>query len=90
MIDAPGYPDFIGGAIGSLAGADIGLAITGISGPGGSTPVKPVGLVFLHLSSARGGTGARRIFPGSREAIKSRASYYALNLVREHLQSDGQ
>jgi nicotinamide-nucleotide amidase len=73
-----------------LTGADIGLAITGIAGPGGSTPAKPVGLVFLHLSSARGGTGARRIFPGNRETIKSLASYYALNLVREHLQSDGQ
>ena len=73
-----------------LTGADIGLAITGIAGPGGSTPTKPVGLVFLHLSSARGGTGARRIFPGNRETIKSLACYYALNLVREHLQSDEQ
>ncbi len=73
-----------------LTGADIGLAITGIAGPGGSTPTKPVGLVFLQLSSARGGTGARRIFPGNRETIKSLASYDALHLVREHLQSDEQ
>jgi nicotinamide-nucleotide amidase len=73
-----------------LTGADLGLAITGIAGPTGNTPTKPIGLVFLHLSSPSGGKSANRIFPGSREAIKSRSSYYALNLVREYLQSDGQ
>jgi nicotinamide-nucleotide amidase len=62
--------------------ADVGVAVTGIAGPGGGTPEKPVGLVYVH---AAGPGGARRAaelnFPGDRETIRSRATVAALHLV---------
>jgi nicotinamide-nucleotide amidase len=66
-------------------GAAIGLAVTGIAGPEGGNPKKPVGLVHMHLSAADGEQGLRQIFGGSREMIKLRSSFYALNMVREYL-----
>jgi nicotinamide-nucleotide amidase len=68
-----------------LCGAAIGLAVTGIAGPGGDNPKKPVGLVYMHLSAENYEKGIRQIFTGSREVIKLRSEYYALNLVREYL-----
>ncbi len=64
--------------------ADVGVAVTGIAGPGGATPGKPVGLVYIH---ALGPGGARRAgelnFPGDRETVRSRATVAALHLVRK-------
>jgi nicotinamide-nucleotide amidase len=68
-----------------LTGAAIGLSITGIAGPGGETAGKPVGLVYMHLSAEKFERGIRQIFSGSREVIKLRSEYYALNLVREYV-----
>jgi len=68
-----------------LCGAAIGLAITGIAGPGGGGDKKPIGLVYMHLSAGDGERGMRQIFTGSREVVKLRSEYYALNLVREYL-----
>ncbi len=68
-----------------LCGAAIGLAVTGIAGPGGENPKKPVGLVYMHVSAGNFERGMRQIFSGSREIIKLRSEYYALNLVREYL-----
>jgi competence/damage-inducible protein CinA C-terminal domain len=68
-----------------LTGSDIGLAVTGIAGPGGANSKKPVGLVHMSLSAADGVRSLRQIFSGSREVIKLRSEYYALNLVREYL-----
>jgi len=68
-----------------LCGAAIGLAITGIAGPGGGGDKKPVGLVYMHLSAGDRERGMRQIFTGSREVVKLRSAYYALNLVREYL-----
>jgi nicotinamide-nucleotide amidase len=65
-------------------GADLGLSTTGIAGPGGGTPEKPIGLVYLGLATARG-TQTRRLDIGSdqpREIIQRRASKAALNWVR--------
>jgi len=61
---------------------DAALAITGIAGPTGGTPEKPVGTVWL---AARLGTEARarkRIFPGDRAEIRARAAQAALDLLR--------
>jgi nicotinamide-nucleotide amidase len=68
-----------------LCGADIGLAITGIAGPGGATADKPKGLVHIHLHTENWDKGIRQLFSGSRETIKMRGITYALNLVREYL-----
>lgn len=61
--------------------ADIALAATGIAGPGGGTPEKPVGLV--HLACAREGVTlhARHHFPGDRSAVRLQAVAAAIRLV---------
>jgi len=66
--------------------ADLGLAITGIAGPGGATPTKPVGLVYLALASDGDCIVEKHTFSGQREEVKYRASQAALNLLRLHLQ----
>lgn len=68
-------------------GARIGIAITGIAGPSGGTPEKPVGLVFIALAGA-GGVTHRRLALGAeagRAGIRHLAAQAALNLLRLHL-----
>ncbi|MGH3075505.1 MAG: CinA family protein, partial [Gaiellales bacterium] len=66
-------------------GADVAVAVTGIAGPGGGTEEKPVGLVYLHVSSPAGEDARRMDIPGSREAVRGRAQTAALQLLRSHL-----
>ncbi len=66
-------------------GADAAVAVTGIAGPGGGTEEKPVGLVYLHVSSPAGEDARRMDIPGSREAVRGRAATAALQLLRAHL-----
>jgi len=66
-------------------GADITVSITGIAGPGGGTPEKPVGLVFFHLHAGEYDEGRRQVLSGDREVIKVRSVHYALNMIREYL-----
>ncbi|MCI8589248.1 MAG: CinA family protein [Clostridiales bacterium] len=62
-------------------GADIGVSITGIAGPGGGTPQKPVGTVYIGLSFA-GGTLAKRFqFDGSREDVRRQSVAQAIEEV---------
>lgn len=63
-------------------GADIGVAVTGIAGPGGGTASKPVGLVFLAVADRRGVTVQQRLFHGDRLAIKGQAAQSALDMLR--------
>ena len=63
-------------------GADVAVSVTGVAGPGGGTPEKPVGLVFLHAQGPNGSLARRLDFPGDREAIRGRATAAALHLVR--------
>jgi nicotinamide-nucleotide amidase len=63
-------------------GADVAVSVTGVAGPGGGTPEKPVGLVYLHAEGPDGSVARRLDFPGDREAIRSRAAVAALHLVR--------
>lgn len=71
-----------------MTGSDLGVSITGIAGPGGGTKKKPVGLVFMHLSSADKETGEYRIFPGDREVVKTRTINYCLNMILKYLKND--
>jgi nicotinamide-nucleotide amidase len=66
-------------------GADIALSVTGIAGPGGGTAEKPVGLVYLGLADATGATVRRYRLFSSREDIRTRAAYTALDLMRRKL-----
>ena len=70
-------------------GADVAVAVTGVAGPGGGTPDKPVGLVFCHAESPEGGSGLRTQLPGDREAVRHRATAVALHLLRRVLAQDG-
>ncbi len=66
-------------------GASVALAVTGIAGPGGGTPEKPVGLVFLHAVGPEGERTLEFSFPGDRQAIRARTAVAALHLVRRLL-----
>jgi len=68
-----------------LAGTDIGLATTGIAGPTGGTEEKPVGTVFVALSTGRGTTCRRFQFRWDRRRIKEMTSQIALNILRKFL-----
>ena len=63
-------------------GADVAVSVTGVAGPGGGTPEKPVGLVFLHAAGPQGERTLRFDFPGDRDTIRGRAAVAALHLVR--------
>jgi nicotinamide-nucleotide amidase len=63
-------------------GADVAVAVTGIAGPGGGSPEKPVGLVYLHAESPVGSTARELNLPGGREAVRGRTAAAALHLVR--------
>jgi nicotinamide-nucleotide amidase len=67
------------------SGSDIGLSITGIAGPKGDSPEKPIGLVYTGLSWKNGTKVVKNIFLGSREIIKSQSSQKALDMLRRHL-----
>ena len=66
-------------------GADIGVGVTGIAGPGGATPGKPVGLVYVAVSSGAETTVRRHEFPGPREAVKAQSADEALSMVLERI-----
>lgn len=70
-----------------LTGADISVAVTGIAGPGGAAPRKPVGLVFMHLTAVDSDMAVYQIFPGDREMVKARTINYSLNLIKEYLRT---
>jgi competence/damage-inducible protein CinA-like protein len=66
----------------SRLGADVGISVTGVAGPGGGTDEKPVGLVHFHVSSPDGEKGRQFSLPGDRETIRARATVAALHLAR--------
>jgi nicotinamide-nucleotide amidase len=67
--------------------AEVAVAVTGVAGPGGGTPEKPVGLVFAHAVSPDGERSVRTELPGDREMIRGRATAASLHLVRRLLES---
>jgi nicotinamide-nucleotide amidase len=73
-------------AAGALAHAPIDLAVsvTGIAGPGGATPGKPVGLVWFGFATRGGATQTERhVFPGDRAAVRRAAVERALTLLAD-------
>ena len=67
------------------AGADVGVSVTGIAGPGGGLPGKPVGTVFMAVALPSGTLSGRYQFEGDRMAVKEQTSDAALALVKESL-----
>jgi nicotinamide-nucleotide amidase len=65
--------------------SSIGLSITGIAGPGGATPEKPVGLVYIGISIGDKTESRSRVMPGDRETIRERSTYLALSWLRRKL-----
>jgi len=69
-------------------GADVGVGVTGIAGPGGGTDEKPVGLVWLSVSHRDGRRRTRSVtIPGSRADVRDRSTTIGLHLVRRLLLS---
>lgn len=68
-----------------VSGADISVAVTGIAGPGGGTEEKPVGLVYIGISTNDGTRAVRLNLSGNRQRIRIRTCLNALNLVRKEL-----
>jgi nicotinamide-nucleotide amidase len=65
--------------------ATLGVGITGVAGPKGGTPEKPVGLVYHALASETGTEVVEKNFPGDRKRIRWFASQQALDMVRRKL-----
>lgn len=68
-----------------VSGTDIGLSVTGIAGPTGATPDKPLGLVFIGLADRAGTIVKKYMLPDERARFKERASQAALELVRKRV-----
>jgi nicotinamide-nucleotide amidase len=67
-------------------GADFGLAVTGIAGPGGGSAEKPVGTVWIALSQKGKETESRRLrLPGDRRSVRTWAGATALEMLRRRL-----
>lgn len=69
--------------------SDWAVATTGIAGPGGGTPGKPVGTVWIAVAGPGGTVSAKSIFTGSRKLVITRASIAALNMLRKQLGRPG-
>lgn len=66
----------------SVLGCDVAVSVTGIAGPGGAVPGKPVGTVWFGRDSSMGTTAKLMRFEGSRDEIRLQAVNYALELFR--------
>jgi len=68
-----------------LLDVDICVSDTGIAGPSGDTPEKPVGLFYLGLATEGESVSQKHTFPGSREENKRGAAEAALNMLKQYL-----
>jgi PncC family amidohydrolase len=69
--------------------ADIGISVTGIAGPAGGTAAKPVGTVWIGISTPNEEFARHFLWSGSRLAIKKQSAQAALNLLVGYLQKNG-
>ena len=66
-------------------GVDFSVAVTGIAGPGGGTPTKPVGLVYISVASKNGVVVTENHFSGNRESVRLQTVKKALSLLNEQI-----
>ena len=71
----------------AATGADFAVAITGIAGPSGGTPEKPVGLVYIGVAAPHGTATFKHHFSGSRAEIRQAATEAALRHLLEAVES---
>ncbi len=64
-----------------LTKAGLAVSVTGIAGPGGGTPEKPVGLVWFGLATERGVRTEKALFVGDRETVRAKAVVHALGML---------
>jgi nicotinamide-nucleotide amidase len=69
--------------------ADYAIAVTGIAGPSGGTPDKPVGTVFIGLAGPSGTVAERQLNPYDRETFKQVTAQQALELLRRTILTAG-
>lgn len=67
-----------------VSGADLAVAVSGVAGPTGGSPERPVGTVFIALAGDDGAEVLRWRFEGDRAAVQRRAAYAALEMIRAH------
>ena len=70
-----------------LLGADVAISATGIAGPTGGTPEKPVGLVYVALAAMDTERCERHLWHGDRLANKQQTSEAALGMLRQYLEA---
>ncbi|MEO6497102.1 MAG: competence/damage-inducible protein A [Solirubrobacteraceae bacterium] len=74
----------------SALGADVGIGVTGVAGPGGGTGDKPVGLVCFAVSGPRGARLTRSVtLPGNRADVRDRSTTVAMHMTRRLLLGEG-
>lgn len=90
VLDAPGVGAVSSGCAEQMAagarrvlGCDAAVSVTGIAGPGGAEPGKPVGTVWFGLSTPRGTRSLVRQFDGDRAGVRAAAVRQAVRLLRE-------
>ena len=66
-------------------GSQLAVAVSGVAGPDGGTPEKPVGLVWLALASGQGISTKKIQWPGQRDQVRTLASWWALRMIDEAL-----
>lgn len=67
-------------------GADVGVAVTGIAGPGGGSEEKPVGLVYISTCAKDDATVTKNIFSGDRDEVRNKTVDMALKLLIEKIE----
>jgi len=64
-------------------GSDLAVAVTGIAGPGGATPDKPVGLVYIAVADGPRAIVSRNVFKGDRQSVREQTASEAMRMLRE-------
>lgn len=68
---------------------DIGVGVTGIAGPDGGTPLKPVGLVYIAVTGSKGTFIKENHFKGTRNEIKLQTTETALEMIKDYIATGG-